>query len=129
VNEPVSNYNDCDCVPGHRCDCWDFRAADGVPSRRRPLPGESMSRDLAERVRALLEEPHHLGFPLSGKTGTYDSGTVMVKRDWHDRLLALLAESCRHYYPGVGGMGDGECRQPRAAHADNALGHGYAGRT
>jgi hypothetical protein len=20
---------DCDCVPGHRCDCWDYRVADG----------------------------------------------------------------------------------------------------
>jgi hypothetical protein len=19
------SYNDCDCVPGHRCDCWELR--------------------------------------------------------------------------------------------------------
>jgi NTP pyrophosphatase (non-canonical NTP hydrolase) len=24
------SYDDCDCVPGHRCDCWDFRAPDGT---------------------------------------------------------------------------------------------------
>lgn len=46
-------------------------------------------RSVTEALRALWAEPHHLGFPVSGKTGTYDADTVMVKRDWYDRLAAL----------------------------------------
>jgi hypothetical protein len=25
--EPTVTYNDCECVPGHRCDCWDYRGS------------------------------------------------------------------------------------------------------
>lgn len=46
-------------------------------------------------LQALWAEPHHLGFPLSGKTGTYASDTVMVKRDWYERLARLAATGAR----------------------------------
>jgi hypothetical protein len=34
----------------------------------------------------LFHEPHHLGFPVSARTGTYDPDIVMVKREWYNRL-------------------------------------------
>jgi hypothetical protein len=43
----------------------------------------------APDLRALMAEPHHLGFPVSGKTGTYERDTIMVKREWYERLTAL----------------------------------------
>ena len=39
--------NDCDCVPGHRCDCWDYRV---------PPPAAPGLRDENERLRAAVIE-------------------------------------------------------------------------
>ena len=44
-----------------------------------------------DALRALWAEPHHLGYPMSGRTGTYDRDTILVKRDWYIRLAALAA--------------------------------------
>jgi hypothetical protein len=41
---------------------------------------------------AVLCQPHHLGFPVSGMTGNYDPDIVMVPRSWHDSLMDLLKE-------------------------------------
>jgi hypothetical protein len=48
-------------------------------------------RDELAAAMALFREPHHLGFPVSGRTCTYDPETVMVSRDWYERLRAVLA--------------------------------------
>jgi hypothetical protein len=43
-----------------------------------------------DALTAAVDEPHHLGFPVSGKTGTYDRTAVIVKREWYERVLAIL---------------------------------------
>lgn len=53
---------------------------------RQPWPCDAVR--LARAIEAVVNEPHHLGFPISGRTLTYDPDTVMVTRDWHDRLRA-----------------------------------------
>ena len=43
-----------------------------------------------DTLTAAVDEPHHLGFPVSGKTGPYDRTAVIVKREWYERVLAIL---------------------------------------
>jgi hypothetical protein len=54
MSEEEFRVKDCDCVPGHRCDCWDFRAADGTvgfePGHFHQLLGEQLRVDALARA-------------------------------------------------------------------------------
>ena len=69
---------------GQPCDC-------GLARLLATLDAARESELDVEQLRELLNEPHHLGFAISGKTGTYDTESVLVKREWYDRLMSYRA--------------------------------------
>jgi hypothetical protein len=92
------------------CACKSSTAAALEKTLATPPPEETTG------MRALLAEPHHLGFAVSGKTGTYDPESVLIKRDWYERLRALAAT------PSGGPRCDFDCDACRATDPANIYG-------
>src|SRR5687768_4423264 len=49
--------NECDCVPGHRCDCWDYRQKESIEVKAAELYLHySQPKDVEGTIRLLLDQ-------------------------------------------------------------------------